>query len=594
MAHLGLPLKHFQAQGTFDAIIIGSGIGALTCAAMLSRFAHQRVLVLERHYRIGGATHTFARPGYEWDVGLHYVGDVGEGGPLRHVFDRLTDRRLQWVPMPDVYDSIELADRRYPLVSGDERFLEHLGRSFPGKETVLARYLALIRAVAGKGGGYFAARALPSVLAKAVSWVAGRNYARFARRTTWDVLSELTDDEELLGVLTGQWGDVGLPPRRSSFVMHAGVVSHYLGGGSYPVGGSAAVAAAIAPMIDEAGGQLVVGAEVNSIIVRGGRAVGVQLVGGEEFFAPHIISDAGAAVTLGRLLPPSSRPTSLLRQLDAVGPSTSYLGLYLGYECADEALGLTGTNLWLYPDAHHDQNVERFEADSEAPFPVVYCSFPSAKDPDFQPRHPGHATVDVITMARWDSFSRWQHTRWHKRGEDYESVKASLAQRLLATIEARLPQLRGKAAHVELSTPLTAAHFGGRPTGELYGLNHTPARYDLPLRARTSVPGLLLTGSDLVNCGVAGALAGGILTAGALLGPLPVIRLMRPPRSVALPPCCRATAAHQHERIVEPLEIASGFSMHDDGQVRDDTPSLTGCIRRGELRLLDAHPPRAR
>jgi all-trans-retinol 13,14-reductase len=529
MARLGTSLKQQPPRGKFDAIVIGSGIGGLCCAALLSRAGHRRVLVLERHYRLGGYTHTFERPGYEWDVGLHYVGEVGEGGPMRHVFDRLSDGRLKWVPMPEVYDSIELGERRYPLVAGAERFLEHLGKAFPRSQTVLARYLALVRAVAGTGAWFLGPRGLPTVLAKAISWVAGRGYANFARRTTWEVLRELTDDEELLGVLTGQWGDVGLPPRRSSFVMHAGVVNHYLGGGFYPAGGSAALAQSIAPLIEENGGQLVVGAEVAEIIVRDGRAVGVRLTNNEVFFAPRIISDAGAAVTFGRLLPPQARPRALVRALEAVGPSSSYLGLYLGYDAPDAALGLTGTNLWLYPDAHHDQNVERFEADPEAPFPVVYCSFPSAKDPDFQRRHPGHATIDVITMARWDQFSAWQHTRWGKRGEGYDVLKEKLSARLLAAVEARLPQLRGRAAHVELSTPLSAAHFAGHPQGELYGLAHTPARYALPLRAHTPVAGLLLTGSDLVNCGVAGALAGGLLTAGAVLGPGPVFRLLRPP-----------------------------------------------------------------
>ena len=76
--HVGLSYKQQPPEGRFDAIVIGSGIGGLTVAAMLSRHGKKRVLVLERHYRIGGYTHTFTRPGYEWDVGVHYVGQVGE------------------------------------------------------------------------------------------------------------------------------------------------------------------------------------------------------------------------------------------------------------------------------------------------------------------------------------------------------------------------------------------------------------------------------------------------------------------------------------------------------------------------------------
>jgi hypothetical protein len=68
--------KQETVQEVFDSIVIGSGMGGMTVAALLARHAGQRVLVLERHYTPGGFTHSFRRPGYEWDVGVHYVGRV--------------------------------------------------------------------------------------------------------------------------------------------------------------------------------------------------------------------------------------------------------------------------------------------------------------------------------------------------------------------------------------------------------------------------------------------------------------------------------------------------------------------------------------
>ena len=72
----GLPYKQAKLAETWDAIVIGSGIGGLTAAVLLGVHAGKRVLVLERHYEAGGFTHTFHRPGYEWDVGLHYIGQI--------------------------------------------------------------------------------------------------------------------------------------------------------------------------------------------------------------------------------------------------------------------------------------------------------------------------------------------------------------------------------------------------------------------------------------------------------------------------------------------------------------------------------------
>lgn len=525
--NVGTSFKQSPPTGKFDAIVIGSGIGGLACAAVLSRHGGQRVLVLERHYRAGGYTHTFTRPGYEWDVGVHYIGQVGEKGGLRHLFDRLTDGRLKWAPLPEVYDSIELGERRYPLHAGTRRFVETLGERFPKQRAVLEQYVQLLKATARQSSLFMMSRAAAGPLGQLAGWAAGRSFSKLAGRTTYDVLRELTDDEELIAVLTGQYGDHGLPPRQSSFAIHAAVAGHYLGGGSYPVGGSAEFAKSLWPLIEEKGGHVAVNAPVAEVLVRGGKAVGVRLESGEELFAPRVISDAGVANTFGKLVPQAHRPAAWMRALEQVTPSVSYLSLYLGYEATDAQLGLSGTNLWLYPDEQHDLNYERFAKDPEAPFPVVYVSFPSAKDPDFQNRHPGHATVDLITMARWDWFSKWQDTRWKKRGADYEALKARFTERLLEVLHRRLPQLKGREAHVELSTPLSTAHFSGHPRGELYGLDHTPARFSLPLKARTPVDGLYLTGADLATCGVAGGLLGGLITSAAILGPRPVFQLLR-------------------------------------------------------------------
>src|SRR2546422_886859 len=97
--------KRARAAGAFDtpfdAIVIGSGAGGMTTAALLA-CEGKRVLVLERHTTAGGCTQVFRRNGYEWDVGLHYMGEVHrESSGLRRLFDRVTGGRLQWAPMPD-------------------------------------------------------------------------------------------------------------------------------------------------------------------------------------------------------------------------------------------------------------------------------------------------------------------------------------------------------------------------------------------------------------------------------------------------------------------------------------------------------------
>src|SRR5579862_328513 len=98
--------QHSVADSTlmqvWDTIVIGSGVGGLSTAALLAKHGGHRVLVLERHYTAGGFTHAFRRPGYEWDVGVHYIGQVNNpASPVRAAFDHITDGCLGWNPMPE-------------------------------------------------------------------------------------------------------------------------------------------------------------------------------------------------------------------------------------------------------------------------------------------------------------------------------------------------------------------------------------------------------------------------------------------------------------------------------------------------------------
>lgn len=523
----GRSYKRGGEHGSFDAIVIGSGVGGLAAASALARYGNKRVLVLERHYRIGGYTHTFTRPGYEWDVGVHYLGELGPRGVMRALFERLTDNSIEWAPLPDVYDRVVIGGRAYDYVTGTRRFISKMTSYFPREGEAIARYVTLIKQAARSAGRFYLERALPEGVARVVGSFLRRGYLRYATRTTRDVLSELTRNEELIGVLTAQFGDYGLPPGRSSFAMHAAVATHYLGGAYYPVGGASAIARAFAPVIERAGGALVHSAEVARVSTEGGRAVGVVMIDGEVIRAPIVISDAGAANTFQTLTKDEPALAPLRQALAEATPSVGYLCLYLGFKATDAELGTTGTNLWIYPSAAHDENISRFLEDPAAPIPLAYVSFPSAKDPSFATRYPGRATVDVITLCPWSWVDQWKHSRWMKRGGDYEAFKAEMTRRLLDVVFTELPQLRGRVDHAELSTPLSTRHFAGHPRGELYGLDHDPKRYQLPIRAKTPLAGFYLTGADLVSCGVGGALFGGALTASAILGPRGAVGMWR-------------------------------------------------------------------
>jgi all-trans-retinol 13,14-reductase len=512
--------QHPGLRDEWDAIVIGSGIGGLTTAASLAKLANKRVLVLERHYTAGGFTHTFRRPGYEWDVGIHYIGEVAHPKAMgRRMFDFLTDGKLEWEDMGEVYDRIYLGDNAYDLVKGYENFRAQLHQYFPQDEAAIDQYLEKVVATVKKAQMFFAEKAMPPFVSTLFGGMMRRPTLKEATRTTREVLEEITQNQELIGVLTGQFGDYGLVPAKGSFFIHAMVVAHYFRGASYPIGGASRIAATIIPTIEAAGGEVVTNADVQEILVHDARALGVKLADGHELRAPLVISNAGVINTFEKLLPAAvANETGYAAKARKIGASIAHLSLYVGLQGTTEELGLEKTNHWVYRDHDHEKNFEAFEKDINAPLPVVYLSFPSAKDPDFNRRYPGKSTIEAITLGPATPFKQWENTSWKKRGAAYDELKASLSERLLDTLYKHAPGARGKVEIAELSTPLTTTNFAAHPDGAIYGLAHSPDRYQQRwLRPRTPIKGLYLTGADVVSAGLMGAMMGGFVCASAVL-----------------------------------------------------------------------------
>ncbi len=525
---IGRRYRPNRLLSAYDTVVIGSGIGGLTTAALLSDLG-QTVCVLEQHYTAGGYTHSYERNGYEWDVGVHYIGDVGAQTTTRRMFDYLSQGQLLWSPMDNEYDRYYIGAKVYNARAGKQEFRDNLVRQFPDEVTAIDRYMKLL-AKSGKAMAAFGMSRAMSTLQYVLMWPYLRlKSPRLLFRNTYDVLSELTDNKELIAVICGQWGDMGLPPKRSTFMVHAMIARHYLHGGFYPVGGAWKIADTIIPKIQAAGGEVFTYACVDEITVADGKVSGVTMQDGHHIACSRVVSAAGIANTFQKLLPASAAERCGFRAgMQGVEPSYAHLGVYIGLKGTAQDLGLPRTNFWIYPDSDYDAAVERFIDDGSTPFPVVYISFPSAKDPDYNNRHPGTSTIEIVAPAPYQWFAKWNDEVWGKRGEDYEALKAELGDRLMEHLYDKLPQLRGKVDYYEVSTPVSTNWFGGYQQGELYGLAHTPERMQQRwLRTRTRIPGLWLTGQDILTCGVTGAMMAGMLTTSSIVGVRKMAPLMK-------------------------------------------------------------------
>ncbi len=516
---IGRRYRASRLNGTYDAIIIGSGIGGLTSAASLSAMG-KKVLVLEQHYTAGGFTHAYSREGYEWDVGVHYIGDVGYPTTSRKLFDFISNNRLKWAAMDKVYDRIFVGQESFDLVTGKQAFADEIKQQFPSEGDAIDLYLKMITKV-NRGMQWFTLNKLFSPKLQTLLLPLFKLFLpQYFNQNTYQVLKTITQNEKLITVLTGQWGDSGSPPKQSSFLIHSLIAKHYLNGGYYPVGGASKIAETIIPQIQKAGGEVFTYAEVKKIIIKNDCAVGVTMSDGNEIFAPIIISNAGVFNTYQKLLPVEiTEKYGYKNKIKDIQRSCTNVGLFIGLKQDAESLGLPKTNFWIYPDGEHDKNIRAFFDDHRQPMPVVYISFPSAKDPSFKDRYPDRATIEIVAPANYQTFAKWAETNWGKRGEDYEQFSEYFAERMLKVLYEKLPQLKGKIDYYETSTPLSTKFFCAYEQGEIYGLEHDPKRFKQKwLQPKSQIKGLWLTGQDILSCGVAGAMIAGFLTALQILG----------------------------------------------------------------------------
>jgi len=453
----------------YDVVIIGSGIGGLTVADLLSQRG-KKVLVLEQSGRLGGCCASYDLNGHTFDVGAIFVlyrelyerffemmglrlEDHIQMDLLDPVYDmRFNDGTDLLLPM----DPVEAADAIAGFAPDDRsgwlEFCRQMKRIWDGARAMVdLPFPPLERFGTARHAGMMlsshnALRAIPALLRVAFTNqdAVNRRYIRDPRALT------VVSFENLFA---------GIPANRINGLF---AVMSYLSheGYWYPRGGMGAIPAALARVAEKNGADIRLGTLVTRIVVREGRAVGVELAGGETVPARVVVSNASAIPTYLDLVGRERLPERFARAIERYTLSIPAPMVYFGLSEKPAPIRCHFTVMTPPPEQLNSYWDEYYSAGLMPPMADLPRGLvcPAMTDPALVP--PGKFSLGLISAGPY----RLKYHGWDDYREDFiDDVVSDLDGGLL-------PGFRGLVEERDMRTPLDFERELLLPEGSIYGL----------------------------------------------------------------------------------------------------------------------------
>ena len=471
-------------------IIIGSGLGGLTCGFILQKNGYD-VTVLEQGHQIGGCLQCFSRQGVKFETGMHFIGSAAEGQTMNRLMNFLCLTDVELSPLdPKGYDTIALAGETFRFPNGRDAFVEQMSSYFPKEKDNLKHYINLVARIAS-------ASTLNSLTSEERDLAMNTEYQT---RSINDVLESLFRDEILRNVLVGNLPLYAAERDKTPFAQHAFIMDFYNQSAFRVVGGSDAIAHSLARSIKEMGGQVLTDKRACRIRCNETQATGVETADECFFPADYVVSTVHPARLLELLDTKLIRPAFRSR-LSNIPNTTGCFTLYVKFK--ENTMPYMNTNFYGYHSS------SPWDSDQHDFLYMHHCHRDKARFAK---------SGVVLSYMKMDEVARWQGTYVGHRGADYEAFKHEHAEQLIQDVERHHPGFTAAIDTYYTSTPLTYLDYTGTENGSMYGVAkdiHLGPAGRVPYR--TKVPNLFLAGQNVNSHGMMGVLVGTIVTCSELL-----------------------------------------------------------------------------